>query len=237
MRGDNLGMKPLFLAVLAAAALTMSACGQNNGGGTPAGAPAAAPGAPAAAPEGPPGPHGFAGRLNLTPDQRQKIGPIMRSTMTQSRSIAEDAHNREMAALSADHRAKVQQLIDQARTSMQRMMPPMPPPGPNAGPHPGMGKFGAFRQQHEKLVSQIDAILSPSEKQSVIAIGNDAHSKMTALHDSAMNQVKPLLTADQAKMLDEMKTHRGAMESNRTPDAGRYLLMGAMGHMRPEMHP
>ena len=235
MRADNLLMKPLFLAVLAAAALTMPACGQNTGG-TPAGAPAAAPGAPAAAPEGGAGPHGFAARLNLTPDQRQKIAPIMRSTMTQMRAINEDAHNREMAALSADHRAKVQQVIDQARASMPRM--PIPPHGSNAAPNPGMGKFGAMRQQHEKLVSQIDSILSPSEKQSVIAIGNDAHSKMTALHTSVLNQVKPLLNADQAKMIEQMPMRgRFAMGANHTPDAGKYLMMGAMGHMRPEMHP
>ncbi|MBV9148502.1 MAG: hypothetical protein JO024_01450, partial [Candidatus Eremiobacteraeota bacterium] len=49
-------------------------------------------------------------RLNLTADQRQKIEPIMRSTMTQMRSIVDDAHTREMAALSADHRTKVQQI-------------------------------------------------------------------------------------------------------------------------------
>ncbi len=233
---ENLVMKPLFIAVLAAAALSMSACGQNTGG-APAGGSAAMPGAPAAGPAG--GPHGFAGRLNLTADQRQKIQPIMRSTMTQMRSITEDAHNREMAALSADHRAKVQQIIDQARGSMQRMMPAMPPSGPNAQrPHPDMGKFGAMRAQHEKLVSQIDAILSPSEKQSVIAIGNDAHSKMTALHASAINQIKPLLNADQAKMFEQMPMRgRFGMGANQTPDAGKYLLMGAMGHMRPEMHP
>ncbi|MBV9149810.1 MAG: hypothetical protein JO024_08085 [Candidatus Eremiobacteraeota bacterium] len=178
-------------------------------------------------------------RLNLTADQRLKIEPIMRSTMTQMRSIVDDAHTREMAALSADHRTKVQQIIDQARSAMQHMMPPMPPPGPNAEhPHPDMGKFGAIREQHQKLISQIDAVLSPNEKQSIISIGNDAHSKMTALHTSAINQVKPLLNADQAKMLEQMpmRGHFG-MGGNQTPDAGKYLLMGAMGHMRPEMHP
>ena len=179
----------------------------------------------------------FGGALNLTADQRQKIEPIMRQTKTQMRSIAEDAHNREIAALSADHRAKVQQVIDQGRAAMLRMMPAMPPKPPGAEPHPDMGKFGAIREQHQKLILQIDAILSPSEKQAVIAIGNDAHSKMTALHESTMNQVKPLLNADQAKMLDQMKSRHVGMEASRTPDAGAYLLMGAMGHMRPETHP
>ena len=200
------------------------------------------PGGPTAPPAGPAGgPHGFASRLNLSSDQRQKIEPIMRSTMQQARSIGEDAHNRELAALSADHRVKVQQLIDQARSSMQRMMPPMPPPGADAErPHPDMGKFGEIRAAHQKLIAQIDAILSPNEKQQVIAIGNEARSKMMALHTSAMNQVKGLLNADQAKMLEQMPMHgRFGMGpgANKTPDAGKYLLMGAMGHMRPEMHP
>lgn len=229
-------MKQLFLAALAAAALTTSACAQNPSG-TAAGGPPVAPGGPSMAA----GPMG--GRLNLTSDQRQKIGPIMRSTMTQMRSIMDDAHNRELAALSADHRAKVQQITAQASAAMQRAMPAMPP-GPNTGlpggpPHRDMGQISALRQQHQQYIGQIDAVLTPSESQAVLAIGNDAHSKVTSLHESAINQIKPLLTADQAKTLDQipMRGHFG-MGKNRTPDAGAYLLMGAMkGHMRPEMHP
>jgi len=226
-------MKPLFCAALAAIALSLAACGQTTGstpGNAPAGAPVAAPGM---------APRPFADKLNLTADQRQKIEPIMRSTMTQMRSIGEDAHNRELAALSADHRAKVQQIIDQARSAMQAHMPPMVPPDANGGPpHRDMGQITAIRQQHQKIIAQIDSILSPSEKQAVISIGNDAHSKMTALHTSAINQIKPVLSADQAKMLDEMpmRGHIG-MRAGRTPDAGAYLLMGAIGHMRPGMHP
>jgi hypothetical protein len=225
-------MKQLFLAVLAAAALGTSACAQNPSS-TAAGGPPAGPAGPSMAA----GPMGE--RLNLTPDQRQKIQPIMRSTMTQMRSIMDDAHNRELAALSSDHRTKVQQIITQASAAMQRAMPAMPPPGANVEPPHGKGRFSALRQQHQQFISQIDAVLSPSESQAVLAIGNDAHSKATSLHQSAISQIKPLLSADQAKTLDQMpmRGHFG-MGKEHTPDAGAYLLMGAMkGHMRPEMHP
>jgi len=226
------------MAVLAAAALAMPACAQTSGGPT-TGAPGAGPmaGVPAAAPMAG-GPMGGE-RLHLTPDQRQKIQPIMKSSFDQMRSIVQDAHGREMAALSADHRAKVQQIIDQAKAAMPSEMPShMPPGGPNGASPPHNGPMSAIRAQHRQFISQIDAVLTPGESQAVDAIGRDARTKVVALHQSAINQIKPLLNADQAKTLDQMpmRGHMG-VGRNHAEDAGGYLLMGAMAHMRPEMHP
>ncbi|PZR56757.1 MAG: hypothetical protein DLM50_07385 [Candidatus Meridianibacter frigidus] len=165
----------------------------------------------------------------LTDAQRAQIMPIMQDGMQRSRSIMGAAHEREMAALSAEHRARVQAVLDQL---------PAPPPRPAAGQGPpprngpGMhGDGGHFRAAGQ----QIDAVLTPAETQAVIAVGQDARTQLKAVQDDMHNKISPILTDAQRQTMDQMKQNRGMRPH--TDDAGMYLLMGARAAMGAERQP
>jgi len=46
-------------------------------------------------------------------------------------------------------------------------------------------------------------------RQNTSASEQDRHAKMKQIHESTMSQLRPILTSDQQKKLDEMMSHRG----------------------------
>lgn len=89
----------------------------------------------------------FAGKLNLTEDQRAKIEPIVRRTAAQlgrerhevqlSSALAiEKMQDEIMPLLDSEQRTKFEELIAQQRSRLQQFRQRQAPPGPEGAPPP-----------------------------------------------------------------------------------------------------
>ncbi|GAC1413047.1 MAG: hypothetical protein NVSMB64_23280 [Candidatus Velthaea sp.] len=121
--------------------------------------------------------------------------PEIRAQMDKIRS---DGHAAAFNALTADHKVRVQAIVDAAAA----------------------GKISDPRA----AVQQIDAILSPDETKSVLAAGAKMHADMRALHDGAMSA--PTGAPPATKPIDgpERPGRPGGMRN----DAGFVLLMTSL---------
>lgn len=122
--------------------------------------------------------------------------PEMRAQMEQ---IHTTARNNALNDLSADHRNRVQAIVNQV----------------NAG-----------TLDRRTAAQQIDAFLSPSESQAVLAEGQKMRESMRAMFQQQNGNMQP-------PNGDRMRGEGQAQgRQRRAPDAGRVLVMLASNHMR-----
>ena len=93
-------------------------------------------------------------------------------------------------------------------------------PGPGAGGH-GHGRGFGLQRITEKLdltsdqQTKVQPIIDGAKPQ-IAAIHQEAMEKMKAVMDSTLSQVRPLLTPDQQKKLDDIqKAHQDMMNAHK----------------------
>ncbi len=145
----------------------------------------------------------------------------MQQSRAQLEALRTQTRTRLLTTLTPAHRAMFANVIGQLALSIQ----------PNA----------------TAAATQLDAVLSPAEKQSVLAIEAAQRANAKAIMDQTRAAFEAGLTADQRARMDQHRaqmdaarqSHAGGM--TRTPDAGMILLrtLGnigpAFGHPGPHM--
>ena len=97
-------------------------------------------------------------------------------------------------------------------------------PGPGGGGGRGHGKRLMLERlpQELNLTSEQQTKVQPiidQAKPQIAAIRREAMQKIKAVMDSTMSQIRPLLTPDQQKKLDDIqKPHQGRMNAHKEPD-------------------
>ena len=93
-------------------------------------------------------------------------------------------------------------------------------PGPGGGGH-GHGRGFGLQRITEKLdltsdqQTKVEPIIEGAKPQ-IAAIHQDAMQKTKAVMDSTLSQIRPLLTPDQQKKLDDIqKTHQDMMNAHK----------------------
>ena len=166
--------------------------------------------------------------LNLTEDQQAKIKPIIEENAPLIKMIQEDAAakvkaviNGAVAQVRPILNPEQQKKLDGIRTRMEEMRKSG---GMMNGRHPGVGPMGGGRNPVEHLMRELNLTADQQTKVKAIMEGvgpkmkalhedataspEDRHTKMKAIMEEAEAQIRPLLTADQAKKLDELKAKR-----------------------------
>jgi len=97
-------------------------------------------------------------------------------------------------------------------------------PGPSGGGGRGHGKRLMLERlpQELNLTSEQQTKVQPiidGAKPQIAAIHQEAMQKMKTVMDSTISQIRPLLTPDQQKKLDDIqKPHQGRMNAHKEPD-------------------
>jgi Spy/CpxP family protein refolding chaperone len=97
-------------------------------------------------------------------------------------------------------------------------------PGPGGGGGRGHGKRLMLERlpQELNLTSEQQTKVQPiidQAKPQIATIRREAMQKIKAVMDSTMSQIRPLLTPDQQKKLDDIqKPHQGRMNAHKEPD-------------------
>ncbi len=97
-------------------------------------------------------------------------------------------------------------------------------PGPGGGGGRGHGKRLMLERlpQELNLTSEQQTKVQPiidQAKPQIATIRREAMQKIKAVMDSTMSQIRPLLTPDQQKQLDDIqKPHQGRMNAHKEPD-------------------
>ena len=97
-------------------------------------------------------------------------------------------------------------------------------PGPGGGSGRGHGKRLMLERlpQELNLTSEQQTKVQPiidQAKPQIATIRREAMQKIKAVMDSTMSQIRPLLTPDQQKKLDDIqKPHQGRMNAHKEPD-------------------
>ena len=97
-------------------------------------------------------------------------------------------------------------------------------PGPSGGGGRGHGKRLMLERlpQELNLTSEQQTKVQPiidQAKPQIATIRREAMQKIKAVMDSTMSQIRPLLTPDQQKKLDDIqKPHQGRMNAHKEPD-------------------
>ena len=120
--------------------------------------------------------------------------PEMRAKMEQMRT---DAHTSAYAQLSADHRTKVQAIVDQ---------------------------FNAGKLDHKTASQQIDAVLSPAESANLLKQAQSFHDSMRSMMGGPPPGAPGPPGAPQNGPPPQGGQAMGE-HHHHTPDAGRFLLM------------
>ena len=174
----------------------------------------------------------FASALNLNAEQKAKAEPLMDRTRAKIKAIQAEAGEKVQAALKEAHAQLEPLLNDEQRMRMGKMREHMSQHMKGAEEHRRPG-FEVDRKRpeqagqaqgfpFERAFSALN--LTPEQKEKVKTILEESRGKMKEIaglsdqdkaakskemREAVISQIRPILTPDQQKKLEEMKEHHG----------------------------